>query len=337
MDPTDRDISVFQVNRATGALTEVSGSPFPILFGANPFGTWGMLSVPGRILVPLWKGTGDVAVYDVDPTTGFVTEAPSSPTATGGDYVRTVAFGGGRVFGVNMQTDDVSVFDYDAGSGALTLTPASPFSVLGRQPIRGEYGGGRLFVTNTLADPITGNPAGIAVMDVDPSTGDLTHLPFSPLAFDNPAALRYVPATDRLVATKGVAGGSQIHVFDVDPSTGNLSAVPGSPFAPSGVGAFNVELAGGFLFVVHDSSNEVGVFSMDPVTGSLTEVTGSPFATGGGPWGVAFQDDRLFVTNRFVDTVSVFDVDPSTGFLTEVAASPFPSGGLDTTGIQSGQ
>ncbi|MCZ6691561.1 MAG: beta-propeller fold lactonase family protein [Planctomycetota bacterium] len=330
----DRNVSVFRVTSGTGALAEVPNSPFDLLVSGNPFGTWDLLSIGDRLVVPFWKSVGEVGVYDVDPTSGMMTEVASSPTGSGvgSQYVRNVAYGGGRVFAVNMQTNEISVFDYDVATGALTLTPNSPFATLGRQGIRIEYGDGRIFSTNTLSDPLTLNPPGIAVLDVDPATGDLTHLPFSPMTFDPPGAILH--RNGRLIATRTVGAITEVHVWDVDPVSGVFTAVAGSPFSTTGLGGYNIEFANDFLFVIHDTSGQVGVFQMDPATGGLMEVTGSPFATGGGPWGVAYFRDFLFVTNRFDDTISVFDVDPLTGFLTEVAGSPFPSGGLDTTVVE---
>ena len=331
LDPTQRNVSVFRVDPCAGALTEIPNSPFPLTVTGSPFGTWDLLFNGGRLILPFWKTAGALGVFDVDPGSGDLTPVPSSPTIlpTTMQYCRTVAMANGRLFVVNMMSKDISVLDYNAGNGALTLTTNSPFSTLAGQPIRIEYGGGRIFCTNTLPDG--GNPRSIAVMDVDPPTGDLTHVTGSPFPFSAPKFILYVGG--RLIATRD-SPVTEISVMDVNPATGALTAVSGSPFPASGLGAEEVAFRNDRLYVTHTNSNEVGVFDLDPTTGAISEISGSPFAAGSGPWGIAMMRGRLFVANRFDDTIGVYDIDPATGAITQVPGSPFPSGGLDTSVLE---
>src|SRR5581483_8596464 len=65
----------FIINRATGALTPITGSPFSVPSGADT-----IVSDPqGRFLFIGNEGSGQIATFTIDANTGALTQSPGSP------------------------------------------------------------------------------------------------------------------------------------------------------------------------------------------------------------------------------------------------------------------
>jgi sugar lactone lactonase YvrE len=208
-------ISLFSVNGATGALTSVTGSPFPS--DAGPAQPGGLAFSPDGTLLAVGNTDHKVSVYRVNGTTGGLSSVGGSPFAGGGD---TVAFSptGGLIAGASANGIAMSKVNPD---GSLTPVPGSPFTTPhspngvafspdGRFVATGQGGG--------FASP------SVAVFMVDSSTGQLTQISGSPFPSDA-GAPAYSP-NGRLL----IVGADPIGVLAANPSAGVLAPVAGSPF-----------------------------------------------------------------------------------------------------------
>ena len=195
--------SVFRIDSATGALTPVPGSPFPIAPGPNVV----TAEPSGRFVHVANASTNLVSTYAIDAASGAPTQIPASPVPAGpGPLSIATDPQGHRVFVGNFPSG-VSVFSEDPATGALTLVPGSPFPS-GFQP-------NSLQVTSTgrqvyVADPqgFNGPPpmgmGGVWGHLIEPSTGSLTVVPGSPFsAGRSPWALGLLATVDAPTSTCG--------------------------------------------------------------------------------------------------------------------------------------
>ena len=75
----DNDVSVYSIDAASGALTQVAGSPFaaglfPLGVAVNPLGT---------LAFAVNNSSNNVSVYSIDAATGALTQVAGSPFADG--------------------------------------------------------------------------------------------------------------------------------------------------------------------------------------------------------------------------------------------------------------
>ena len=139
-----------------------------------------------------------------------------------------------------------------------------------------------------------------------------------------------------LYVNNNTPGPNTVAAFSVA-ATGALSPLPGSPFVTGGFGTtfgfyasnrITTCVAGNYLFVANDGSDNVSVLVINPGTGALAPVPGSPFATGGSAGGfgisVAVTPDNkfLYAANGNSSNVTVFQV-AANGALTPIPGSPF--------------
>lgn len=143
------------------------------------------------------------------------------------------------------------------------------------------------------------------------------------------------PHADFVYINNNRPGTNTVSAFSVD-ANGFLTPVAGSPFATggSGIGSgffaanrLTASVAGNFLFVANEQTNNISVFSINATTGVLTLIPGSPFATGGTAGagislGVTPDNRFLFASSSGSDTITVFSI-AANGTLTSIPGSPF--------------
>jgi 6-phosphogluconolactonase len=123
-------ISAFSINATTGALTQISGSPFPTA-GSSP-GPSIMASDPaGKFLYVSLGGTANannqVAAFTVNSSTGALTSIAGSPVTVGRDPQGLAVTPDGKfLFIANFLDNTISAFSIDAASGVLTPITGSP-------------------------------------------------------------------------------------------------------------------------------------------------------------------------------------------------------------------
>ena len=184
-------ISAYSIDPASGALTELSNSPFPTQ--ANFPGPAGLaIGGSGRFLYVAMVGTANanhvVSGFFIDPTTGALTQLATSPFPAGLGPIRLASDAAGKfLFVANSHDDTLSAFSIDAASGALTAV-GSPYAT-GSAPVdvvvdpQGKF----VFVANS-------GSGDLSAFSFDSTTGALTSLPGSPFATgqQEPAGLAIV-------------------------------------------------------------------------------------------------------------------------------------------------
>lgn len=265
------DVSVFRVDRLTGALIPVAGSPFPS-GGAAGLGISLAATPDGRFVIAANAGTRNLMVFTVAATGALrpIQSRSGLPDAPDGIKISP----DGHLLAVAYPEANLIEMYVIGRNGELTPAEGSPFVATRSAGLDINCTSDRLFV----AEAVPGTSVDVFSIS---RGGTLIPLVGSPFVFNsgsigNVALLN--PADDILfVSNQDTATVTTVRV-DRD---GALTLVPGSPF-PVGATAFDpagmaTDRSGRFLYVA-DFVNEVGVFIVDP-SGSLLAVPGSPFRT----------------------------------------------------------
>ncbi len=213
-------ISVFSIDQPTGALKEVSGSPFTT--GATPVS----VAVGGTLLFVANQGAGTISAYTFDATTGALTLAGTAVAGTNTTSLTTDS-NGKFVYVADGTANTVTV--YSASSSGLSATSTSV--VVGTTPsnVYLDSSGKFLYVANAGSNNVSG-------FTVDGS-GGLTAISGSPWdAGTSPSFITSsVNGNFLFVANRGSANVSSFQVGN----GGSLSAVNGSPFSAPGFNSPN--------------------------------------------------------------------------------------------------
>ncbi len=148
-------------------VTPIVGMPFaggdaPERTMAHPNGKY--------LYLANWR-SGDVITYDIDQTTGALTQQPGKPVETEGHFPfgGEVSPNGKYLYSVNWATSDISTFRIDEKTGALSLLPAEPLPTGGEGPlnIRIAPSGDVAYIPNY-------DDSSLSIFDVNKNTGALT-------------------------------------------------------------------------------------------------------------------------------------------------------------------
>jgi 6-phosphogluconolactonase (cycloisomerase 2 family) len=299
----DNTISAYAIDGTTGTLTPVPGSPFkqdpaaradlPVSVAVDP---------AGKFVFVANYNSQTVRVYQLDQSTGALTQAPGSPFQAGlSPQSVTADLTGQFVYvanGYHNGNGTVSAYSVDQSTGSLTPVPGSPFSVPMDQSKSGFPAPGTM-------------PCSVTVHTTN--AGQALH----------------------------VADSFQADIWEyvIDGTTGALALSPASPFSvPGGPYSVKADSHGQFIYASNQyptyPSGSVAGYAIDAVTGSLTAVSGSPFLAGQVPVGLAVDSGGQFVytanqgtlSNNFAGTVSAYRIDAHTGALTSIPGSPFAAG-----------
>jgi len=112
---------------STGALTPLAGSPF----AASPQSSsttypQAIVATGAGVYVTLY-GTGGIAAFSMNSSTGVLTQMTGSPYAAGSHTYYMVA-AGNFIYATDLQTYDIFAYKADPGSGALTQITGSPYT-----------------------------------------------------------------------------------------------------------------------------------------------------------------------------------------------------------------
>ncbi len=165
----DSGLHAFAIDPASGALTEVAGSPFVA-------GTLGGLAVhsTGKFVYVTDTAQSRVIRFAIDAATGALTETVGSPFVTS-DPPGQIEIGPSGEFAyiVNSGSDRISVYRIDFATGALSEISGSPFAAgTGIRHLTICPSGNFAFMLSTGA---------VAVLRIARDTGVLTEVPGSPL------------------------------------------------------------------------------------------------------------------------------------------------------------
>jgi 6-phosphogluconolactonase (cycloisomerase 2 family) len=120
-DAKNPSISGFSIDQTTGALSPLSGSPFPL-----PVSHYMATDQTGAYLY-VTSGASIIG-YAIDATTGALTALPGFPVASGANaYSISIDSSNQFLYVANDGGANISGFKLDAATGALTPMAGSPF------------------------------------------------------------------------------------------------------------------------------------------------------------------------------------------------------------------
>lgn len=278
--PNPGCVSVFAIDRASGALSAVPGSPFPVGSTATvepeePKAV--AVDAAGKYLyVAGHRQQGNVSAFAINPTSGALTQIAGSPFQTG-LYSGDVAVDPlGFLYVVNAYDSlagtkggTVAAFAIDPSTGALKAVAGSPFPTgLNSSELVKDPSGRFLYVANT-------GHGDISAFTVNSSSGTLTPVAGSPFPVDGQPAAMAVDRSGKFLYVTSSSGFTPVPLlaFSIDDSTGALKRISGSPysvgFSPH---ASIVDPSGKFLYV--GCSDGVSSFIIDAYSGALAVGSG---------------------------------------------------------------
>lgn len=302
-----------------GSFTTITSFTPPLL----PALPTQMVTVQKKFLY-ISSADGTVTGNLIDPTTGFMTLVPNSPTNVAGGSSIAADPSGQHIFVGDVSGQQISVFTVNA-DGSLTAVAGSPFATSGMAPkvIVTDGTGKFLYASDGGASGLLGAFAISATGGLTPVTGN----PFSIYT----AKIAGEASGKFLLGVTGLSGDNRVHVLAIA-ADGTLAEVSGSPFTtvyppmdlvvhPNGswVYTFNGDILGAL--------NPMEGYQLNNTSGGLTPLSGSPYNlfAAGGPieqsgqfmFGLG-QTDISGTTNS---TVTAYGIDPSTGFLSDTLGS----------------
>ncbi len=237
---------------------------------------------------------------------------------------------GGFLYVLNDNNTASQIYGYRVNeqTGALTALTGFPISpgiggnnsIVSERMVADPYNK-RLYVINETDDTI-------AAYRVDPATGGLTAMPFSPIVLGTGTrnTIRVHPSGSPLITSTSTTSGI-IQSFNITATTATPAS--GSPFAvPAGLSVFSSIFSqnGSFYYAGGNTGTAIAGFAVDPASGTLTALAGSPFDSGASnPLAYATDSSgRLFIVNSTDTAARVFS--SANGILSPVTGNPFPSG-----------
>lgn len=270
-------IYAYRVNPASGAVTDVPGSPFfthsnSFFVSALPSGKF-VYAVDSVIqtggIQNINVGANDIVTFQPDSVTGALTQVTITPLAARPQDV--IMHPSGKFLYVFTIPQGLIAFAIDQVSGALTPIPipAALSSNLETESMVMDSQGKFLYAATS---------AGVFGFRVDATTGALTPVSGSPVTFPNTLFLTTlaIHPSDKFLYVTTVAISDVIKPFgfSIDPNTGALTALPDPVLITSGLQTLTVFAFvkdGTIAYATGSSSvNGVTVLSANTSTGVLT-------------------------------------------------------------------
>jgi 6-phosphogluconolactonase len=269
-------VHAYAINRDTGALTTVAGSPFdsdsiPTSLAFDASGT--------RLYVAGYNGPAApvhivISAYSVDSSGALM---PVANYTVPGE-LSTIAAAGNFLYVANFYTNSITVFSIGSTGELFQDVSGSPFATdVGPHSIAVDPSGSVLYTANdgvpTATDATSGS---ISAFTIDSSTGRLTPVP----GYPQPIAVRGAISIDPMGRFLFVPETNGVSVYAINTTTGELSMVAGSPFsAGTDPVLASVDPTDRFVYVVNEGSANVSEFTLES-TGALAPLAGSPVSVG---------------------------------------------------------
>lgn len=259
---------MYQVDAATGAYTEVSGSPFasaytnsPTLLATEPTGTY--LAVVNS--TGLNAGESSVESFQIDsanqaliPVPGSLIELVSTPIGAAANP----AFGSFRVYlGPNPASPN-PFYQQDGDLLSFTIDPTT--GLLGNDDgSAGSTNHGRSFGADPLGRfVVAGQGQFSGLLQVTAADGTQGNLSLGSGIF--PQEIFVGPGQHFVYTTIFVAPNSIVRIYIVDPTTWTLTEAPSSPLPGfTSIGNLVADPTGPFVYQ-STAPNQVRVYSVDP-------------------------------------------------------------------------
>ncbi len=271
----DSTVQAFTIDRSNGAVTPIAGSPF-----AAPGGADSAVSDPaGRFLFVGGESIGEIAVFQINPTTGVLSPSPGSPFRSfnliSADSMTVDGSGRFLYVGQLSPSNPVAAFFIDQNNGAIAQIAGSPFP-LGVATVHADASGKFLLgIAGILDSGNSINDRHVYVFSIDATTGAPTAVAGSPfLTTAAPFEFAIHPG-GKFVYTFGSDSSGAVTTlegFQINTTTGALSALAGSPFTSLPiVSDCRFDQGGGEAFCIDAPfGRKFSVLTPNPTTGALT-------------------------------------------------------------------
>lgn len=273
----------FSIDRSTGLLTRLSGSPFSL---PNRSGNGGPIAIDpgGKFLFSSTAG-GAIGSFTINSQTGFLTPGPATAIQDNNVPNQLLVDPTGKFLVASNHVDasgnNYSVFSIDPRNAVLTVAPGSPFTI-------GQNTGPRQILFNSAGSVLyaaLSNSEQVAALEFDSATGRLLAIQGSPYpAGMLPMSIALLPSGAFLYA--GNNGAGTISEFSVNSTTGGLT--PGSIVQVGNPTFLDIDSSGQFLLIIGTSLNSLTIERINPTTGSLTLLNNTNFPASSSVTGASF-------------------------------------------------
>ncbi len=331
----DDDVSAYTVSPGSGALSSVTGSPFP----AHTTPASVTVDPSGKFAYAANANSDDVSAYSINASSGALTPVSGSPFSAGSLPVSVAVDSSGRfAYVANSVSNSISGFTINSATGALTSAGVSVFGITAPFSVAIVPSGKFVYVADPLVGTISAYRICIVVSFLpclNLSPGALSPISGSPFSVSTfPGSIAVDPSGN---FTYEADRSGNVWVLTINPVTGAL-AISTAVSAGMTPFAIVVDPMDRFVYVANRDSNNVSAFTLNSSTGALTSVAGSPFPAGTAPFSVAVDPSGTFVyvANSGSNNVSVYTINSTTGALSPVSGSPFPAGAAPSSVAISG-
>jgi 6-phosphogluconolactonase (cycloisomerase 2 family) len=307
LHPTDSTIAIYNEDSSTGAMSHLGVMPVP--FGQS--GPERMLVHPnGKFVYVPNLGTSNLAVFTVDPSTGWL--VPGIALAIGdGPHEMAMDPAGKFLYVTSQGSDQLHVFSVNASTGALTFVQSI---ATGIRPSACAVDRLTRFLFVTLHGVAgTGLNSAIQAYSIDASTGAVTNnLPALALASYQPNDVVVDPIRNNLYTTSEKF--DFVIPMSYDGATGALTPRQARLCGDRPV-ALAIDKGARFVYSANKGGNNVSCFVItDPATGGLSAGP-TNVSAGAGPVALSLDPDgkSLYVLSETSQTVGQFSIDSLTG------------------------
>ncbi|HSC45180.1 MAG TPA: choice-of-anchor D domain-containing protein [Candidatus Acidoferrum sp.] len=336
-------LPAYSKDSSSGALSLLPGAPFPDRLEG------GLVAIDGqgKFLFVLNPVSDNIAMFQIDGSTGALSEVPNSPFAAGPTVnpnlapslpVSIAAEKSGNFLYVGYANGDSTTtsalvpFAIDAAKLRLTLTPQLSLDFGNGAPVQmqADAKGLHLYVGLGPGGSQGNTSAGTMVFAIDAATGILTQTGNAGGGSDRGRSIAVDPQGrfffDAWGQSEGFLDSGLISPAD---GTSNVSST-----LDLGAGVFAsvllVDSSGKFLYA--QTGSGLLIYSIDGTGGGLTLLNGplAQFSFSNGK--VAADPAGPLLYSLGHSGVDVFQIDAQSGNLTEITGAPFATGASGETG-----
>jgi 6-phosphogluconolactonase len=268
------EVSVFKIDRNTGTLEEIAGSPFAT--GGAP--EYAFVDVFSRALYISNYDDGNISQYKINSTTGSLEEISGSPVSAGSNPSKLVESSSGKfMYCLNFGSANVNAYSIASwgGLGANGSPTPSPSTGLGAAA---DPGGNYLYVNGTTPDELT-------AYKIYSVSGTIEALPGA--SYSAPGIFPYDMAVGKTGKYLYVAYKSSNNIYShyIYKDTGTLDASASSFHISTDTTPhmLAIDPDGKYLYVTNWGGNSVSGYKLFSDTGTMELIAGSPHSAGTHP------------------------------------------------------